>query len=112
MHYKVKEKITQKLDCSLLVVCTSHVLVCREMVLHSMNFSGKENLSWEFSSPIRYIKVVGGAPEQEVFALGLKNGEVIELGQFFVETGVHHFLVCRLEFKCIFYNLGMEGSAG
>ena len=29
MHYRVKEKISQKLDCTLLVVCTNHIVLCQ-----------------------------------------------------------------------------------
>ena len=38
MHYRVKEKINQKLDCNLLVVCTNHLILCQEKRLQSLNF--------------------------------------------------------------------------
>ena len=29
MHYRVKEKINQKLDCNLLVICSNHIILCQ-----------------------------------------------------------------------------------
>lgn len=29
MHYRVKEKIHQKIVCNLLVVCTDHLVLCQ-----------------------------------------------------------------------------------
>ena len=29
MHYRVKEKLNQKLDCSLLVICANHLVLCQ-----------------------------------------------------------------------------------
>ncbi|XP_972704.1 intraflagellar transport protein 122 homolog [Tribolium castaneum] len=79
MHYRAKEKITQKLDCSLLVVCTEHLVVCQEKKLQSMFFSGQNEKEWNFESPIRYIKIIGGPPGKEGMILGLKNGQVWEV---------------------------------
>lgn len=76
MHYRVKEKITQKLDCSLLVVCAEHLVVCQEKELKSLTFSGVKEREWTFDSAIRYIKVIGGPPSKEGLILGLKNGQV------------------------------------
>ncbi|KAJ8959436.1 hypothetical protein NQ318_022128 [Aromia moschata] len=79
MHYRAKEKITQKLDCSLLVVCRDHLVICQEKTLQSMYFSGEREKEWNFESPIRYIKNVGGPPGKEGLLLGLKNGQVWEV---------------------------------
>lgn len=76
MHYKVKEKITQKLDCSLLVICTEHLVICQEKLLQSMSFSGSIEREWNLESAISYIKIIGGPPKQEGLILGLKNGQV------------------------------------
>lgn len=76
MHYRVKEKITQKLDCSLLVICTEHLVICQERLLQSMSFSGTIEREWNLESPISYIKIIGGPPRQEGLILGLKNGQV------------------------------------
>ncbi|CAH0553397.1 unnamed protein product [Brassicogethes aeneus] len=79
MHYRAKEKITQKLDCSLLVVCSEHLVICQEKTLQSMFFNGEKEKTWDFESPIRYIKIIGGPPGQEGLILGLKSGQVWEV---------------------------------
>ena len=45
MHYRVKEKINQRVDCNLLVVCTNHIVLCQEKKLQCLNFKGKLYLS-------------------------------------------------------------------
>ncbi|XP_066148433.1 intraflagellar transport protein 122 homolog isoform X1 [Euwallacea fornicatus] len=79
MHYRAKEKIPQKLECSLLVICTNHLIICQEKMLQSMFFSGDKEKQWTFDSPIRYIKNIGGPPGKEGLLLGLKNGQVWEV---------------------------------
>lgn len=76
MHYKVKEKIGQKFDCSLLVVCAQHLVLCQEKKLQSLDFSGTMQREWVLDSFIRYIKVTGGPAGREGLFLGLKNGQV------------------------------------
>lgn len=76
MHYKVKEKIGKKFDCSLLVVCAQHLVLCQEKKLQSLDFSGVMQREWVLDSFIRYIKVTGGPPGREGLFLGLKNGQV------------------------------------
>lgn len=90
MHYRVKEKITQRLECSLLVVCTKHLVICQEMKLQCVTFVGQLEREWLLESPIRYIKVVGGPAGQEGLVLGLKNGQV---RLFFKTVDVDH---CRI----------------
>ncbi|CAH1119744.1 unnamed protein product [Phaedon cochleariae] len=79
MHYRAKEKITQTLDCNLLVVCSEHIVICQEKTLQSMFFAGEKEKEWNFDSPIRYIKNIGGPPGKEGLLLGLKNGQVWEV---------------------------------
>ncbi|KDR19634.1 hypothetical protein L798_06155, partial [Zootermopsis nevadensis] len=76
MHYRVKEKINQKLECNLLVVCTEHLVLCQEKRLQCLTFEGVKEREWVMESPIRYIKVVGGPPGREGLLLGVKNGQV------------------------------------
>lgn len=76
MHYRAKEKINQKLECNLLVVCTEHLVLCQEKRLQCLTFEGIKEREWVMESPIRYIKVVGGPPGREGLLLGLKNGQV------------------------------------
>ncbi|XP_044767186.1 intraflagellar transport protein 122 homolog [Coccinella septempunctata] len=79
MHYRAKEKFMQKIDCSLLVVCSEHLVICQDKKLLSMSFNGSIDKEWNFSSFIRYIKVTGGPPGNEGLILGLKNGQVWEV---------------------------------
>lgn len=60
MHYKVKEKIAKKFECSLLVVCAQNLVLCQEKKLQSLDFSGGLQREWLMDSFIRYIKVTGG----------------------------------------------------
>lgn len=76
MHYKVKEKIAQKFDCSLLVVCSQNLVLCQDMKLQSLDFGGVLQREWIMDSFIRYIKVTGGPHGREGLLLGLKNGQV------------------------------------
>ncbi|XP_050737940.1 intraflagellar transport protein 122 homolog [Eriocheir sinensis] len=79
MHYRVREKINQRLDCNLLVVCTNHIVLCQEKRLQCLNFVGNKEREWQMDSLIRYIKVVGGPPSREGLLLGLKNGQVLKI---------------------------------
>ncbi|PSN54470.1 Intraflagellar transport protein 122 [Blattella germanica] len=74
--FRVKEKINQKLECNLLVVCTNHLVLCQEKRLQCLTFEGIKEREWVMESLIRYIKVVGGPPGREGLLLGLKNGQV------------------------------------
>lgn len=76
MHYRVKEKISKKFDCSLLVVCSQNLVLCQDKTLQSLDFNGQLQREWTMASSIRYIKVTGGPPGREGLLLGLKNGEV------------------------------------
>ena len=42
MQYKVKEKINRQFDCSLLVVCTHHLILCQEKKLQCFSFTGEK----------------------------------------------------------------------
>ncbi|XP_076048143.1 intraflagellar transport protein Oseg1 [Oratosquilla oratoria] len=79
MHYRVREKINQKLECNLLVVCTNHIVLCQEKRLQCLSFGGLKEREWQMESLIRYIKVVGGPANREGLLLGLKNGQVLKI---------------------------------
>lgn len=76
MHYKVKEKISKKFNCSLLVVCAQNLVLCQEKRLQSLDFDGELQREWIMDSFIRYIKVTGGPSGREGLMIGLKNGQV------------------------------------
>uniref|UniRef100_T1IRE0 Intraflagellar transport protein 122 homolog n=1 Tax=Strigamia maritima TaxID=126957 RepID=T1IRE0_STRMM len=79
MHYRLKDKISQKFDCNLLVVCMQHIVLCQEKKLQCINFSGVKEQEWLMDSLIRYIKVIGGPAGQEGLLIGLKSGQVLKI---------------------------------
>ncbi|XP_039966152.1 intraflagellar transport protein 122 homolog [Bactrocera neohumeralis] len=79
MHYKVKEKIQKKFDCSLLVVCARHIVLCQEKRLQCLDFNGILQRDWIMDSFIRYIKVSGGPAGREGLLVGLKSGQVFRI---------------------------------
>lgn len=76
MHYKVKEKIQKKYECSLLVVCAKNIVLCQDKRLQSLTFAGVLQREWIMDSFIRYIKATGGPAGREGLMVGLKNGQV------------------------------------
>nr|XP_018910721.1 PREDICTED: intraflagellar transport protein 122 homolog [Bemisia tabaci] len=79
MRYRVKAKINKQLDCTLLVVCSEHLIVCQEKRIESLNFDGIIEREWLLDSLIRYIRVIGGAPGKEGLLVGLKSGQVLKI---------------------------------
>jgi len=79
LKYKIHKKIAKKIDCSLLVIVSHHIILCQNDKLALMNFSGDIEREWVFESPVRYMKPFGGAPKKEGLLVGLKNGDALEL---------------------------------
>ncbi|XP_054721497.1 LOW QUALITY PROTEIN: intraflagellar transport protein 122 homolog [Uloborus diversus] len=79
MHYKIKEKINMKVECTLLVVCAEHIVLCQEKILQCLNFNGILEKEWIMDALIRYIKVIGGPVGKESLLVGLRNGQVIKI---------------------------------
>ncbi|CAG2107867.1 unnamed protein product [Medioppia subpectinata] len=79
MHYKVKEKINHKLDCTLIVVCSENLVLCQEKRLQCLSFNGMMEREWALDSSIRYIRATGGPPEREGLLVGLKNGQIVQI---------------------------------
>lgn len=79
MHYKVKEKVNQKLDCTLLVVCAENIILCQEKILQCLTFKGTMEREWIMDSSIRYIRATGGPPKKEGLLVGLKNGQILQI---------------------------------
>ncbi|XP_037299946.1 intraflagellar transport protein 122 homolog isoform X2 [Manduca sexta] len=73
MLYRVKEKLPQKTECSLLVATSDALLICQDTRL---TLVGKRvpNM-WVMPAPIRYVKVTTLYFE-EVLLLGLMNGQI------------------------------------
>lgn len=79
MHYRVKEKINQQLDCTLLVVGSSHLVLCTDKKLQCLNFRGVIEREWTMDSLIRYIRATGGPSSREGILIGLKNGHILQI---------------------------------
>ncbi|XP_063076713.1 intraflagellar transport protein 122 homolog isoform X2 [Engraulis encrasicolus] len=79
MHYRVKEKISRRFECNLLVVCSRHIILCQEKRLQCLSFTNVKEREWLMESLIRYIKVIGGPPGREGLLVGLKNGSILKI---------------------------------
>ena len=79
MHYRIREKIPQNLECNLLVVTAQHLILCLDKKLHMYNFHGELEREWALETVIRYIKVTGGPAGREGILLGLKSGEILQI---------------------------------
>ncbi len=79
MHYKVKEKINQKLECNLIIVCSENIVLCQEKRLQCLSFQGTMERDWIMDSSIRYVRATGGPPEKEGLLVGLKNGQIVQI---------------------------------
>ncbi|XP_052752603.1 intraflagellar transport protein 122 homolog [Galleria mellonella] len=73
MLYRVKEKLSQKTECSLLVATSDALLLCQDTKL--VMIGRQIPKSWTVPAPIRYVKVTTLYFE-EVLLLGLLNGQI------------------------------------
>nr|XP_049708341.1 intraflagellar transport protein 122 homolog [Helicoverpa armigera] len=73
MLYRVREKLPQKTECSLLVATSDALLLCQDTKLSIIGRSIPK--SWTVPAPIRYVKVTTLYFE-EVLLLGLMNGQI------------------------------------
>ncbi|CUG87361.1 WD40 repeat-containing protein, putative [Bodo saltans] len=79
LKVKEKERIRKKLECSLLCVTASNLILCQDRRLTSYDFTGNKRREWSMESVIRYIKVVGGLADREALLVGLKNGQIVKI---------------------------------
>ncbi|VDD89863.1 unnamed protein product [Enterobius vermicularis] len=79
MEYRLVEKIIGSFDCSLLVVCMQHIILCTEKFLQCYNHKGMKVRDWILDSLIKYIKVIGGPSGKETLLVGDRNGTVYKV---------------------------------
>lgn len=79
MHYKLINKILLTVECNLLVVTSSHLILCHEKKLDLYNFTGQHERTWNLPSVIRYIRVTGGQQLNEGLLIGVKSGTVHQI---------------------------------
>ena len=87
LSYTLKSKIRRAMECNVLAVCSSHVILCHDKRIQSFLFDGTKEREWSMDSPIRYLKVTGGLPGREGMCVGLKNGQILSV---FVDNGFPH----------------------
>nr|XP_005997893.1 PREDICTED: intraflagellar transport protein 122 homolog [Latimeria chalumnae] len=95
MHYRVKEKITKKFECNLLVVCSQHIILCQEPNANSVAwntqcedmlcFSGGGYLNIKASNfPVHQQKLQGfvvGYNGSKIFCLHVYSMSAVEVPQ-------------------------------
>lgn len=79
MHYKARDKINHKDDCTLLVVCSENIVLCQEKRLQCISFKGNMEREWLLEAAIRYIRGTGGPSGKEGLLIGLKNGQIVQI---------------------------------
>eukprot|EP00879_Flechtneria_rotunda_P020074 GHRR01021110.1.p1 GENE.GHRR01021110.1~~GHRR01021110.1.p1 ORF type:complete len:1138 (+),score=467.94 GHRR01021110.1:213-3626(+) len=79
MQYRSAAKINQKLECDLLVVASSHIILCQDKRLQLYNYEGTLVREWLMDAVVRYLKVAGGPASKEGLLVGLKNGAVLKI---------------------------------
>ncbi|EPZ35509.1 hypothetical protein O9G_003401 [Rozella allomycis CSF55] len=76
MRYKLYKKTTLKMECSLMIVASENIVVCLDTKLILLTSQGEVAREWDFDSPIRYLKCIGGPSGRECLLTGLKNGSI------------------------------------
>ena len=79
MHYRVKDKMSFRSECSSMIVCSNTLILCHNKKLQALSFQGNLEREWLMDSVVRYIKVMGGKVGAEGILLGLANGQIVQI---------------------------------
>ncbi|GMT24409.1 hypothetical protein PFISCL1PPCAC_15706 [Pristionchus fissidentatus] len=79
LEYRLVDTIDKELECSLLVVCSQHIITCNEKLLTCYDHKGVKQREWRLISLVRYIKVVGGPAGKETLVVGVRNGMICKI---------------------------------
>ncbi|KAL8435801.1 hypothetical protein ACSSS7_002178 [Eimeria intestinalis] len=78
-EYKETHRLSGSFDCALMLLIAQAVLLCKGASLELRSFTGSVQKGWTLRASIRYIRVVGGPPGEEVLLMGLRSGEALYL---------------------------------
>jgi intraflagellar transport protein 122 len=78
-HYRIRDKIQQKIDLQGFMVTSENVLYAMNNRLQMLSTSGEKQHEWSFDAPIRCSKVFGGAKGKEGLLVGLKDGHIYKI---------------------------------
>ncbi|XP_064399631.1 intraflagellar transport protein 122 homolog isoform X2 [Halichondria panicea] len=99
LKYTLKDKFVGSVDCSLLVVCSQHLVLCQERKLLCYTFKGDKEREWVMEAQIRYIRALGGPSGREGILVGLKNGQVFKI---FIDNSFPISLIkLQLSIRCV-----------
>lgn len=79
MRYKSYKRISKDVQCHLMALTSSHLVLCFDSRVSLMDFSGDIVREWNMDSQITHIRVLGGPIDREGILIGLKQGEAFIL---------------------------------
>ncbi|KAG8347021.1 WD domain [Trypanosoma vivax] len=115
MRFQDLAHIRKKVDCNLLCVTFSAIVICCDRRLTLYDFQGNKRREWAAESTVCCLKVVGGAEGRECILLGLKNGAA---NRIFVDNPFASTLlkingpVRSLDINCIRTKLAVIDDSG
>ncbi|KAL8275962.1 hypothetical protein Esti_000078 [Eimeria stiedai] len=77
LEYQETHRLSGSFHCALMLLIAHAVLLCKGASLELRTFEGAAQKTWTLRASIRYIRVVGGPPGEEVLLVGLRSGEAL-----------------------------------